>query len=276
MLTQAFHHTFPAPIWRLVCEQAPAEDGLLLAEIRTGGMLPDERTLRLETLGLPHGEPGWLGENALPWSATVLQIWYGLALYHRFDNARLPVPTALGCLDLRSGEVRWEWPGHALVRTDGRWVAVRRTADPAAQPVVFRLADGEAVQEPVPEPSESAALHFPVSYPPDSPHRPVIDRYLRNTAGIEPIGPVGYLEIGDKLLFSYTVDEGSDSFRSYVRVADRRRQLWLQLPIGREPMAQPPPDSVILSQLGETAAFFVWQRQLVLQTQPTELVSFYL
>ncbi|WP_234734889.1 hypothetical protein [Tellurirhabdus bombi] len=271
LLKTAFVHNFATPVWRLLFEQVPGAPGLLLAELRDGS----KRSLQVSTLQLPNGEL-LTHSLELPWSAAVLGIWNGYALYHRLDNERLPVPTALGCLDVRRGEIRWEWPGHMLSASDGQLVEATRTSLAAGemrQPVWFSLLEGQPVDGvksilPAPNPS----LQFPTHYPETSQYWPLLNRFVEKYTNHLAIQAIDYLEVADKIIFSYYVYGNTGKKQSYLLITDRQQTVWLHQPL----LEQTASDKDSERSDGLAGAFCVWQNQILALAQPTQLVSYFL
>ena len=272
----AFQLQFPAPIWRLVFEQVETASGLLVAELRSR----ENQTLTLVSVELPHGEIISETRPTLPFHSALVGIWNGQALYHRFDNNRLPVPTALGSVDLRTGQPRWEWPQHVLTGADAEFVWAQRASltDTASAPVVaFRLLDGEPVETAEKPPAfHNSRLHFPVSYTRSSNWWPVVERFIKKLTKHQAIDSIDYLEVGNKLIFSYYYRETNDQLCSYLLIIDRLQTIWLHQRTDQaiEP-ARPAAELNALPLFGN-GLFCVWQNQLIYQPSSTCIISYYL
>ncbi|WP_221621966.1 hypothetical protein [Larkinella knui] len=272
----AFQLQFPDPVWRLVFEQVATSPGLFVAELRSR----ESQRLTLVTVELPHGKIRFETNPQLPFHSSLLGVWQGHALYHRFDNTRLPVPTALGNVNLETGRTRWEWPQHAFTGADAELVWAQRASltDTATTPVaVFRLADGEPVEtaENTPVVSNSR-LHFPVSYTVSSAWRPVIDRFIKKHTSHETSGAVDYLELGDQLIFSYHYRETNDQLRTFLLIIDRLQTIWLHQATGEDlETARPLSESNALPSVGN-GSFCVWQNQILFQPTSNCITSYYL
>jgi hypothetical protein len=271
LLKTAFQHNFAIPVWRLLFEQVPGASGLLLAELRDGS----KRSLQASALQLPNGEL-LTDLLQLPWSAAVLGVWNGYALYHRLDNERLPVPTALGCIDVRSGQTRWEWPGHMLAASDGQLVEANRTSLAAGemrQSVFFSLFDGQPIKSvrtitPVHQPS----LHFPTHYTETSQYWPLLNRFVEKCTNHIAIQSIDYLEVADKIIFSYYVYGNAGKMPSFLLVTDRQQTVWLHQPLREQTVS----DEGSERSDGLAGAFCVWHDQVLALAQPTQLVSYFL
>ena len=271
----AFEQALPFPIWRLVFEQVNEAPGLLVAELRHG----DSPTLSLAVITLPTGEM-MLREAAIPFHSSLLGVWNGLALYHRFDNNQLPIPTAIGCLDLTTGQSRWEWPGHSLVAADAQAVWIRRTSlthSSPNPPVVLRLTDGEPLEEPENVPvAHNSRLYFPVSYAETSSYWPIINRFLKKVVNQQAVHTVDYLERSDKILFSYYFHETNHTLRSSLLIIDRQQSQWLHLPLSSGSPVPPDGAESVESPLAGNNSFCVWQHQVIVLTSPYHIRSYYL
>jgi hypothetical protein len=275
-LPVAFQLQFSDPVWRLVFEQVETSPGLFVAELRNR----DAQTLTFTAVALPHGKLVYETTPNLPFHSSLIGLWNGQALYHRFDNNRLPVPTALGNVDLKTGQPRWEWPQHVLTgaSADRVWAQRASLTDLTTSPVVaFRLADGESVETAENPPVfNNSRLSFPVSYTTDSNWWPVVDRFIKKQTPHQPIGPVDYLEIGDKLIFSYYFRETNDQLHASVLITDRLRTIWLHQKTGLDPETGRPLSESNAQPLVGNGSFCVWQNQIIIQTTPTCLTSYYL
>lgn len=273
-LPLAFQLPFSDPVWRLVFEQIDASPGLLVAELRSR----ESQILTFVTVDLPSGKIHSETKTALPFHSSLVGVWNENALYHRFDNNRLPVPTALGRVDLKTGQSHWEWPQHVLTGADAERVWAKRASltDTASAPVVaFRLSDGEPIETAENPPTiHNSRLHFPVSYSTSSSWWPVIDRFIKKITNHQAVESVDYLEIGDKLIFSYYYRETNDQLRSYLLIIDRLQTIWLHQRIGPE-TARPLSESNALPLFGN-GSFCVWQNQIIIQPTSTCITSYYL
>lgn len=275
-LPLAFQLRFSEPVWRLVFEQTDAAPGLLVAELRSR----TTQTLTLVSVQLPTGQVLSEITPALPFHSSLVGIWHGQALYHRFDNNRIPAPTALGNVDLQTGRSRWEWSQHVLVGANAEWVWARRASltDTAAVPgIAFRLSDGEPAESAEkPSFAHNSRLHFPVSYTSTSAWWPVIDRFLKKRCQHPPIDSVDYLEVGDKLIFSYYYRETNDQLRSALLIIDRQQTIWLHQHTGQEPEAtRPTAEPNALPWFGN-GSFCVWQNQIIIQPTSDSITSYFL
>ncbi|WP_128544455.1 hypothetical protein [Larkinella soli] len=275
-LTPAFEHCFPFPIWRLVFGPSGPAGGQVTAELRNG----TDPALFLSTLDLPEGRPVAEVKAELPFHASLQAVRNGLGLYHRFDNSRLPVPTAIGALDLRTGKPLWEWPGHILVGADAETVRARRTSvtDTGLMPVVgFRLSDGSPVEAPVNFPeNDNSGLRFPVSYTESNVYRPVIDRFVKKLTEHSPFGIIDYLEVADKIIISYYFHENNHQLRSYLLITDRQQTIWLHQrtapftdPARTTSGTQNPPSE-------SSGNFCIWHDQIIFQQSQSCIRSYYL
>lgn len=267
-LQSVFQHSLPFPLWRLRSGTLADGSGGLLAELRDGS----SKTLHLNVWQIPAGKSISPIDLMLPWSAGVQAVVKGLALYHRYDNDRLPVPTALGCLDLTTGQIRWEWVGHALTGYDATRVMARPTTlheTGRLSDVFFRLSDGEPEEGGLPLSLPDDALMLPVSYAPSSSYWPVIARFITKLVNHQPEGSIAYLEVANAILIAYTVHEIGLPLRSYLVVTDRNHTLWLH----EEFIGSDIPEETAVSQ---TERFCVWNRQLVILYHNHQLTSYYL
>ncbi|GAB3254788.1 hypothetical protein GCM10027347_15440 [Larkinella harenae] len=272
----AFQRTFAEPIWRLIFEEIETAPGLLVAELRNR----QTQTLTLATATLPEGILIAEIQPDLPFHCALIGVWNGFALYHRFDNNRLPVPTALGGVDLKTGRTRWEWPQHVFKGADSEHVWAQRVSltDTALLPLIaFQLADGEPVES-AKKPSfvHNPALQFPVSYTTSSPWWPVVDRFIKKTTNHQPIDSVDYLEVGDKLIFSYYYRETNDQIRSFLLITDRRQGIWLHQHTDQAIATTGATSESNALPLFGNGSFCVWQNQLIFPSSPTCITSFYL
>ncbi|RRB02642.1 hypothetical protein [Larkinella rosea] len=276
LLPFAFQLQFSDPVWRLVFEQIDTNPGLFVAELRSR----ESQTLTLVTVELPTGKIRFEQKPLLPFHTSLTGVWNGFALYHRFDNTRLPVPTALGSVDLKTGLPRWEWPNHVLVsaNADRVWAQRISATDRSPAPIVaFRLTDGEPVETAEnPAVSHNSRLHFPVSYTMSSSWWPVFERFIQKIADHQAVESVDYLEIGDKIIFSYYYRETNDQLRSYLLIIDRLQTIWLHQRTNLGPeSAQPQSESNALPLFGN-GSFCVWQNQVIFPSTSTCITSFYL
>lgn len=270
----AFHLTFSDPIWRLVFEQVDTAPGFVIAELRKS----EDQTLKLVTIRLPTGEILSETRPVLPFHSSLAGIWNGHALYHRFDNNRLPVPTALGNLDVQTGISRWEWPNHTLVGADARRVWAKRSSltDAVAAPIIsFDLMNGEPIEDnEKPAVFHNSRLHFPVSYTTASNWWPVVDRFLKKLTHQTPIGSVDYLEVGDKLIFSYYYRETNDQLRASLLITDRLQTIWFHQQTGQETEMSRPDSEPNAQPLFGSGSFCVWQNQIIIQLTSTCITSY--
>ncbi|GAB3937091.1 hypothetical protein [Larkinella terrae] len=270
----AFQLQFSNPVWRLVFEQIDASPGQFVAELRSR----ESQTLELVSVDLPTGKIRSEQKPHLPFHSSLVGIWNGFALYHRFDNNRLPVPTALGRIDLKTGQSRWEWPRHVLISANAERVWAKRASltDTAPAPVVaFRLNDGEPIETAEnPAAVHNSRLHFPVSYTTSSAWWPVVDRFIKKITSHQAVETIDYLEVGDKLIFSYHYRETNDQLRSYLLITDRLQTIWLHQRLDQE-TAQPLSESNALPLFGN-GFFCVWQNQILFQPTATCITSYYL
>ncbi|WP_423347540.1 hypothetical protein [Larkinella sp. VNQ87] len=260
----------------MVFEQVDAAPALFAAELRSR----DTQTLTLVTAELPTGRIRSKTVPALPFHSALVGIWAGQALYHRFDNPRLPVPTALGNLDLQTGRPRWEWPQHHFIGADAERVWAQRSslADTTLSPVrAFRLADGEPLETAEKPPVvHNARLHYPVSYTTASTWWPVFDRFIKKNMHHQALATIDYLELGDKLFFLYYYREATDQLRSALLITDRQPTIWLHQNTGPNPDdAQSTPEPNTQPSFGN-GSFCVWQNQIIFQPIATCITSYYL
>jgi hypothetical protein len=275
-LPLAFQLQFSDPVWRLVFEQIETSPGLIVAELRNR----ESQILTFVTAELPGGKIISEIRPGLPFHTALAGLWNGQALYHRFDNNRLPVPTALGNVNLKTGQPRWEWPQHVLADANADLVWAKRAslADTAIAPVVaFRLSDGEPV-ETVENPTSfhNSRLHFPVSYSTSSKWWPVIDRFIKKVTNHRAVESIDYLEIGDKLIFSYYYRETNDQLRSNLLITDRLQTIWLHQHIGPDIETARPLSEPGAVPLFGNGSFCVWQNQIVFQPTSTCITSYFL
>ena len=275
-LPLAFQMQFPEPIWRLVFEQIDTAPGLLVAELRS----QDTQALTLVALNLPDGNIRSEVQPALPFHSSLVGIWNGQALYHRFDNNRLPAATALGNVDLQTGQSRWEWSQHVLVGANSEWVWARRASltDTGSAPgIALRLADGEPAESAEkPAFAHNSRLHFPVSYTTASTWWPVLDRFIKKLAHQQAIDAIDYLEVGDKLIFSYYYRETNDQLRSSLLIIDRQQTIWLHQHTGQELETTRPPSESSASPWSGNSSFCVWQNQIIIQPTSNSITSYFL
>ncbi|MGV3560430.1 hypothetical protein [Larkinella arboricola] len=272
----AFQLQFPEPIWRLVFEQIDSAPGLLVAELRSR----DTQTLKLVTASLPDGIIRSDVQPALPFHSSLIGIWNGQALYHRFDNTRLPGPTALGNVDLQTGQSRWEWSQHVLMGASSEWVWARRASltDTGSLPgIAIRLTDGEPAESAEkPAFTHNSRLRFPVSYTTASTWWPVLDRFITKLAHQQAIDSIDYLEVGDKLIFSYYYRETNEQFRSSLLIIDRQQTIWLHQHTGQAPNTTRPPAESNASPWFGNGSFCVWQNQIIVQPTSNSITSYFL
>ncbi|MFC5409866.1 hypothetical protein ACFPMF_11140 [Larkinella bovis] len=272
----AFQLSFSESVWRLIFEQVDLAPPRFVAELRSH----ETQRLTYVTAELPPGTLLSQIQPAVPFHSALVGLWNGLALYHRFDNNRLPVPTALGAVDPKTGQIRWEWPQHTLKAANAELVWAQRASltDTTLSPVVvFRLSDGEPVETAIKPPAgHNSRLQFPVSYTTSSPWWPVIDRFLKKMGQIQPIESVDYLEVADKLIFSYYYREPNDRLRSSLLITDRRQTIWLHQPTGPGIETTGLPSDASARPLVGTGSFCVWQNQLITQLNSTCITSYFL
>ncbi|WP_266365010.1 hypothetical protein [Tellurirhabdus rosea] len=265
MLPIAFSHSFPAPVWRLLFEQVSGAPGRVLVEWRDG----EARRLGISAMSLPEGQILSSETAELPWSSSVMGVWNGLALYHRLGNERLPVPTALGCFDPDMGHTRWEWPNHLLLSCDGIQVEARPTApsESGHPSVFFDLQSGRPQTGSAPLlPGPDDRLKYPVLYHRNSQYWPVVDRFVKKVTGQTPFERLHYAEVGDKILFSYYVYTENSPTEAFLLVSDRQARIRLHQPL-----------AVNAAGTGTDAtAFCLWQNQLLVLTEPTQLTGFFI
>ncbi|GAB3342218.1 hypothetical protein GCM10027299_56860 [Larkinella ripae] len=276
LLPIAFQLQFSEPIWRLVFEQVDTAPAVFVAELRSR----EKQRLSLVTVHLPDGTIRSETHPRLPFHSSLAGVWNGNALYHRFDNSRLPVPTALGRVDLKTGQSVWEWPQHALTTADAEHVWAQRTslADAvSAPPVSFRLTDGEPVQGPEKPPSvHNSRLRFPISYTNASSWWPVVDRFLKKIIPDQAIDSVDYLEVADKLIFSYYYRETNNQLRASLLITDRLQTIWFHQHSGQGSETNWPLSESNARSLFGNGSFCVWQNQLIIQSSATCIISYYL
>ncbi|MFD1140473.1 hypothetical protein ACFQ4C_05115 [Larkinella insperata] len=275
-LPLAFQIRFSQPIWRLVFEQIDTAPGLLVAELRSR----DTQTLKLATVSLPDGTIRSEVQPALPFHSSLVGVWNGQALYHRFDNNRLPAPTALGNVNLQTGRSQWEWSQHVLVGASSEWVWARRASltDTGSTPgIALRLTDGEPAESAEkPAFGHNSRLLFPVSYTTTSTWWPVLDRFIKKVVHQQALDSIDYLEVGDKLIFSYYYRETNEQLRSSLLIIDRQQTIWLHQHTGQElETTRLAPESTASSLFGD-GAFCVWGNQIIIQPASHSLTSYFL
>lgn len=238
-MKQKFNHIFSGKIWNTTLG-----GGYIALEIR------DElsRQVSFSAIDLLTGKVLW--ENIRPeksWWLGLVGIFEEYLILHKYSSQQKPEPEGILVLDIQTGEVvlrldSWAFFGFkettlVVYQLENNFpiyknIDLDNKIDKATQSQslsVTKPLSHKATQSPnhsVAKPLSYSTTQTAIHYLEDSPHFPVIFKFLYRLLGIEAQKAVDYLEISNKIIISYYIYR-EKSFQNYLLVTNRERKILL-------------------------------------------------
>lgn len=192
------------------------------------------RSLSFACINLFDGHVLW--ENLRPeksWWLSLVGIFDEYLILHKYASNQKPEPEGLLILNVNSGEIvkrieSWiffNFQHHVLT------IYQLQNNEPIYKMIDFSYSlDTKTILEktlPTAEQSNNLIRETsPTHYPEDSPHFPIIYKFLYRLLNIDVVKAVDYLEISNKIIISYYIYRDK-SFQNYLLVTNRAREILL-------------------------------------------------
>ena len=222
-MKQKINHIFSGKIWNTTFSGE-----YIALEIR------DElsRQVSFSVIDLLNEKVLW--ENVRPeksWWLGLVGIFEEYLILHKYSSQQKPEPEGILMLDIQTGEVVLRLDSWAFFGFKENTLTVYQVENNF--PIYKNIDLGNKIDKATQSPNHSVAKSLShqitqsaIHYFEDSPHFPIIFKFLYRLLGIEAQKAVDYLEISNKIIISYYIYR-EKSFQNYLLVTNREREILL-------------------------------------------------
>lgn len=229
-----FSFAFDGSVWNIALDH---EQSLLVIEVR----LATSRQVRYAAIDLATDRLLW--QEYMPGSATQASWWISLIgvynghlLLHRYTNSQKPEPQGIICVDVKTNTLLWEQSNWIYLQHAGAALLVYQMGEDS-QPVYQKLdlATGTLLGEPqsieADKPTaEPADLQYPQHYTEENPYFTSIASFIAAKLSVQPVKAFDYAECQGLIVVSYYLYDNNE-FLNKIVVFNQSAQVVLHEPV---------------------------------------------
>ncbi len=213
-MLKKIEETFAGKIWNTAFYQ----DTMVL-EVRD----ESKREVSFSALNLKSGEVLWRDfRPEKSWWLGLVGVFGNHLILHKYSTQQKPEPLGVILINIETCSVEKRIEDWIFFNCDGNILNLYQL-DESNLPVYQSIEIGT---KPLKSVISAENQYFVRHYPESSPHFPTIFKFLYHLINIEAQNGVDYLEVNDKIIFSYYIYRGNQ-FQNYLLVTNQNKKILL-------------------------------------------------